>query len=437
MRAGAFAIMLWPAVCAAQPAAPPRMVFAHYMVAVPTYGGGSTVADYQREIRAAQAAGIDGFALNCGGWSLREPHYKQRALLIYQAALELATDFKLFLSADYCCGLTDEETRDMVETFRDHPNQLRVDGRPVLSTFAGGRHQTDFVNREFADERRIFYVPFYYPTPAAENPNPAQVGQVFADHPTLDGFFHFGAAGDPERIITANRLLAAKWLGAGKVFMCPVTPYYRGLGGNYRCFECRGFEGMADQWRCAIEVGATWVEIVTWNDWGEASYVVPFGDPPQTELWGGHWGPMLSHAGFLEASRHYIAWYKTGVEPAIDRDRLCYFHRLHPKTVPGRPRPDSPELARPAGADGLDDQVYVTAFLTSPATVVIHSGEKSQRYDCPAGVHHLSLPFAPGPQRFVLQRDGRTVIDHLGEHEISTDDAWGNFNYFSGAVVAE
>jgi hypothetical protein len=42
-----------------------RKVFAHYMVCIPTYGGSSTVADYQREIRAAQEAGIDGFALNC------------------------------------------------------------------------------------------------------------------------------------------------------------------------------------------------------------------------------------------------------------------------------------------------------------------------------------------------------------------------------------
>jgi hypothetical protein len=61
-----------------------RKVFAHFMVCIPTYGGASKVEDYQREIRAAQAAGIDGFALNCGGWTVRELHYKKRTRLIYQ-----------------------------------------------------------------------------------------------------------------------------------------------------------------------------------------------------------------------------------------------------------------------------------------------------------------------------------------------------------------
>ena len=68
-----------------------RQVFAHYMVCIPTFGARSGLAEYQEEIRAAQAAGIDGFALNCGGWSVREPHYKRRAQLIYQAAKDLGT----------------------------------------------------------------------------------------------------------------------------------------------------------------------------------------------------------------------------------------------------------------------------------------------------------------------------------------------------------
>lgn len=412
-----------------------RKVFAHYMVCIPTYGGSSKIEDYQREIRAAQAAGIDGFALNCGGWTLREPHYKKRSLLIYQAAKELGTDFKLFISADYAGSLSSDETRDMVETFRAHPNQFRYQGRPVLSTFGGRQAQTEFVRKEFTGNRAICYVPFYYPTPAAEMPRQAQVDQVFRDHGAeLDGFFHFGAAGTPDQITESNHLLAQKWLGAGKVFMASVTPYYRGLGGNYRVYDSRGFEGLAKQWEGAIRDHATWVEIVTWNDWGEASYVAPFGSAYDTALWDGHWGPLLSHAALLKASRYYIDWYKSGRPPKIEEDQIVYSFRTHAKSVPGIKKPGGPDasVARPGGADKLADEVFATLFLTAPARLTIHSGAAEMSFNAAAGVSHVSLPFAPGAQRFVLTRGSETVIDKTAEQAISATDASGNYNLFAG-----
>jgi len=73
-------------------------VFAHYMVCFAPYG--ERVEDYKREIQLAQAAGIDGFALNCGAWH-NEPHYPRRTKAIYRAAHELGTGFKLFFSVDF------------------------------------------------------------------------------------------------------------------------------------------------------------------------------------------------------------------------------------------------------------------------------------------------------------------------------------------------
>ncbi|MBM3501590.1 MAG: hypothetical protein FJX74_23290, partial [Armatimonadetes bacterium] len=237
-------------------ARPERGVFAHYMVCNPRAGGDAGVEDYMAEIRDAQAAGIDGFALNCGGWTRREPHYKQRTALIYEAARRLDTGFLLFISADYAGDLTLEETRDMVASFRDHPNQFRHDGKPVLSTFSGegadnnaGRELIAFLGREFPDgegARGVCFVPYYMPRPSiTELPDKSHADQVFDTFPGLDGFFYFGAAGTGDALAASNALLADKWVGAGRVYMASVTPYYRGLGGNYRCFETRGFESMA------------------------------------------------------------------------------------------------------------------------------------------------------------------------------------------------
>ncbi len=59
-----------------------KKVFAHYMVCCPTYG--ESIDSLKKEIKEAQAGGIDGFALNCGGWLTG--NYKAKALKIYDAA---------------------------------------------------------------------------------------------------------------------------------------------------------------------------------------------------------------------------------------------------------------------------------------------------------------------------------------------------------------
>jgi hypothetical protein len=117
-------------------------VFAHYMVCFAAQG--ERVQDYKREIQQAQTAGIDGFALNCGAWH-NEPHYPRRVKAIYQAAQELGTGFKLFFSVDFAGlkkhppGEFGSYVLDMVKTYGHHPNQFMVDGRTVVSTFAGGQ----------------------------------------------------------------------------------------------------------------------------------------------------------------------------------------------------------------------------------------------------------------------------------------------------------
>lgn len=407
-----------------------KMVFAHYMVALPTGGPKSTVDDFKTEISSAQNAGIDGFALNCGGWSILEPHYKERVLKIYQAAQELGTDFKLFISADFATKLTFDEFKDMVESFRNHPNQFRHDGKPVISTFDRKRNLTESVAAEFQGDKGIVFVPFYYPVPAVEIPDDAAIRSVLdADRP-LDGFFYFGAAGTPDQISDVIRRMARVWRGAGKIFMAPVTPYYRGKGKNNRVFETRGFEGMAKEWEAILESGADWVEITTWNDFGECSYIAPFGLPKENGLWRGDWGTVISHAGYLEANKYFIQWYKTGDRPDISSDSLCYFYRLHPKTL-------QTNIGKPRHGETLEDSIFVTAFLKAPGELTISCGQNEQTFNLRAGVSHVSLPMRIGRPRFSLERGGKGVLAAEGEYAISDENIWADYNYFSGFVKAQ
>ncbi|WP_342885205.1 endo-1,3-alpha-glucanase family glycosylhydrolase, partial [Staphylococcus gallinarum] len=69
--------------------------------------------DYVMEFRDAHQRGIDGFALNCGGWNRSEPLYRTRVLTMYRAAEQFGNNFKLFVSAD---GKAQDELEDIVHS---------------------------------------------------------------------------------------------------------------------------------------------------------------------------------------------------------------------------------------------------------------------------------------------------------------------------------
>jgi glucan endo-1,3-alpha-glucosidase len=113
---------------AAAPAA--KRVFAHYMVAWPRGGPNAGIDDYIAEFHDAQQRGIDGFALNCGGWNRSEPLYRARVMTMYRAAEQFGNGFRLFVSAD---GKAQDELDDIVHTTAGLPAQLKIDGKPVVS----------------------------------------------------------------------------------------------------------------------------------------------------------------------------------------------------------------------------------------------------------------------------------------------------------------
>src|SRR5665213_74705 len=406
----------------------PRAVFAHYMVCCPMTGGGVTTQDFAAEIEQAQAHGIDGFVLNCGSWD-KEPRYHAYGRLIFMAASNLGTGFKLFFSAD---GLPLDETIAMVAEFYNHPNMFRYRGKPVLSTYGGDDEWGKGLLKSLADMGKpISFVPFFFPKGPDKRFTTETIEQLIAENGYVDGFFFFGAGGQSDEIARLSKRIGQAWRRAGKLYMAPVTPYYCALApNNNRVFESRGFEGMAAQWEAAINVSAQWVDIVTWNDWGESTYVASFGPPSATELWEGAWGPRLSHEAYLAASTYYIRWFKTG-DRSIRTDKLYWFYRLAPHSQPGTIDRSTNAIGYPNGAIRLEDRVFASVFLTAPAHVNIASGDRRYTFALPAGVHHLNAKFADGPQRFSLVRNGQTLLKGDGAFPISENN-WSNFNYLSG-----
>ncbi|MGO8748042.1 MAG: endo-1,3-alpha-glucanase family glycosylhydrolase [Thermoguttaceae bacterium] len=392
-----------------------HFVFAHYMVCFAAQG--ERVEDYKREIREAQAAGIDGFALNCGAWH-DEPHYPRRTKSIYQAAEELGTGFNLFFSVDFAGlgrhppGEFESYVLDMVKTYGHHRSQFRVDGRTVVSTFAGEQGvewKKDILAPLKAAGYDVFLVPFFYPRPrVTELPDEATVRQHYrrwAD--VVDGMFYFGGAGTAPQIAASNAAYAKVLGEAGKTCMCSFSPMYWGAAQpDRRYYETCGGEGVELQWKSIIEYQPDWVEIVTWNDFSE-SYVCPVASSGQSVP--SYLTSRSSHAGYLELSRYYIEWYKTGRQPPL-KDALFWFYRVHPKdTVAVGDR-------RVTARHGpVADDLYVTTMLTARAELRVTSGGRKSVHPLSTGIQHLRIPFSCGAQHFAVYRDERSVLSGDGE----------------------
>lgn len=405
-------------------AASPHLVFAHYMVCFATYG--ESIDGYKREIQEAQAAGIDGFALNVGAWDDPQAYYKTRVSLMYNAAEQLATGFKLFFSVDFENA---SNTVAMVEQFAGRTNSFRYAGKLVLSSYghndvpAMGWTGVDWTNAIIGkltkDGYPVFFVPHFFPSPVQELPGYSDAQSILRKYGNLlDGLFLFVAAGLPPQLAQCNSNYTAAVHGVQKLSMASVAPHYWGcvqasLGRRY--FESDGGEGLALQWSSIITNQPDWVEIVTWNDWNESTYLCPIDDPSQY-FSGAQTPKRYCHGGYLELSKHYISWYKNGVEPPINHDALFCFYRTHSKTAVASNTNDLPVTWF---IGNVQDTSYSSVLLLAPASLEIRSGATATTNTLAGGLHHVRVPFSSGPQSFTLRRNGVQLLSIRGSDILS------------------
>ena len=450
-----------------------RTVFAHYMLANQDYVSSTAdsetvIASYQREIRQAQAIGIDGFALNAGGW-FKEPRYIRRASEMFEAAYRLHSNFKLMFSADMCCSNDAADVEDMVRRFansqRYSATYYQSNGRFVLTTFSGSRLGTAFWQRLRNDLEQgsnpsqreahvaltyVSEVPSNAPLPVmlvpaffwgGETPRKSDIEQALTDYThIIDGAFYWGIAGvpglgKPPDQIPSSQAYATALHRAGKLYMAPICLQFWGANKN-RYYEYSGFSGMRRLWMDAIDVThPDWVEIITWNDFIEGTYVSPIDDPAKYPLandLGNSAAPpstlrtFHSHRGATELLAFYIQWYKTGAQPAIHNDSVFWAYRtqLSPLSSKGT----QIKIYGP-----LATVLYVTANLTAPAVLRVSFGSDVKSLTLPAGSTDVEVPLLSGdPPSFDLIRAGRQLAHATGDDPVSATGPYPNLYYSTG-----
>ncbi|HEY3376748.1 MAG TPA: endo-1,3-alpha-glucanase family glycosylhydrolase [Armatimonadota bacterium] len=437
-------LMGFALTCSAQSAKTPKHpVFAHYMVCFAAYG--ENVEGYKREMREAQAAGIDGFALSEGAWH-NEPHYVRRTQMLFQAATELGTDFKFIFSLDLAT-LKPVYIPEILKTYVTHPNYYQYQGRPLVSTFSGqdGIDWKDILGKLKADGINICFLPFFYPRPnITERPSYPAVKEHFAKwNDTVDGYFYFGAAGTDEQLAACNASYVKAAREDKKLVMSSYTPFYWGaVQPGRRYFETRGGFGVERQWKSIIDTQPDFVEINTWNDFHE-SYLCPVENLGKLQRFLAR-PNRPCHAGYLELSKYFIQWYKTGEQPKITKDGLFYVYRVYPKAAlitPAKPVDGTTNVldtGKPVtGLFGdVQDALYLTTMLTAPAELRVTSGGTESRHPMAKGYANIQVPFHVGAQHFALYRNGKEVLTLDGEPIQAAPDHY-NFFPVTGFVYAK
>ena len=458
-----------------------KTVFAHYLVTNQDYQGDTDstqeakISAYEKEIQQAQAVGIDGFALDVGGW-LNQTYYIRYSAQMFEAAARLKSGFKLMFSADMCCGNGVNDVEDMVRRFvndaRYNAVYYKQNGRPVLTTFAGDSLGTSFwqqiksdlasgANPSTSTEStalaevsgapsnagvNIFLVPAFFW--GGELPAKSDIQNGYNQYANIiDGSFYWGIAGVPglgssPDQIPSSEAYAQVLHGAGKLYQAPVAPQFWGANAN-RYFEYSGYQGFRRLWTDAINTSKPdWVEIITWNDFIEGSYVSPIDDPnkypnanylntigvPSSTL-----GYFHSHVGFYDLLPFFIQWYKTGAQPAITKDRVFFAYRTQPAAY----NASTPSVANKYGP--VSDQIYITANLTAPATLKVTTGGRTAVLSLPAGSSDTQTPSLPGnAPTFELDRNGSSVGTGAGTDAIQAapqyNDYYDSTGDFSGAA---
>ena len=440
----------------------PKLAFAHYMMCNRSYGG--SVAGYKIDVCHAKSIGLDGFALNTGGWN--DSNYKHDIATMFEAAQAISPDgsFKLFFSADMT-GLSFPETVLMMQAYASHPNYLRVEDkiseletewRPVLSSWGGegggwaaakSNWQTLVLDPLKAVGIHVFFVPFFftvsedgksYYTPPTSDQTQAQIDNMLKG--LVDGVLYGESIDCPGLAQNAsNESFASQVKAAGLLTMAFVSPSYWGsrqISAGRRFMDHRGGEGLALQMESIVaNQNPDWIELFTWNDFDEHSYFSPIDDVNNywAELANKSLGFYHSHAGFWRLMRYLILRWKTGVFPVIKHDVLMYFYRTQDANLVPSADSFGPVTWRTTDDNSLVENIlYVTCLLAAPATLTLRNWDGGiQSVDLAAGLVHARFNIYWGGTFLDLVRNGSVVLTSAtcGIDHTATE---ANFGMFTG-----
>jgi glucan endo-1,3-alpha-glucosidase len=407
----------------------PHAVFAHLIIGIASQ---MTWDKWVTETRNAQAMGVDAWVLNIG----KDPYTDAQLDMAYNVAEQLG--FKCLLSFDMNWGTSywgpGDEGAVQAKTFQygSRASQFRYNGKIIVSSFNDDK-QPQFNWASF-DHNQIFVVPHIQQgsVPSRQgidgalnwNAWPSSFNEPISGPMTMDSD-HAYTDGLNGRAYIA---LISPWFFT----RWPNWPQGTGWAKNHLFVSDTLW---IDRWKQMLQLTPTFVEIYSWNDYGESTYIGSLiGQPTDDKA---YYAVGMPHDAWRAMAAPYIAAYKAGAsDVTITTEKLFYWYRVTPKGLDCGPDP-------PKGNTLPADNIYVSAFLKIPGEVFIGFKGRpgGQSFKAPAGVSTFSIPMPvdslPATPYASVSRGGKLAISSMkaNNRPITWDCAAGyNFNAVIGVV---
>lgn len=403
------------------------MVFAHYMIQFPPAN-----LDYTNDINLAKDAGFDAFAVD---YSDNAPSFATRLDILYNTAAKLG--FKVFITIDTTTMVDVDQVVNITNFYADSPAQAKdAAGNIFLSSFEvnppGWNWQTDVVNKIKVPVTLL----------------PGSLGQVGSDETSLPNrgagpftWVHPALSADQEKAV--DKTFADARDADNKVWMAGVAPwFFKRLSSDTNWLHAQDSNIYIDRWVELLKLKPNYIEVISWNDYGESHYIGPADTTPESELMQpdrpDYYG-NLDHSAFLKMTTIFIKTFKAGdttVTVTADEEDVFFFYRPQPvKNIPSDDAYPDNAWPLPENASSIEDNVYVVPFLSEPATIYLNSGGNTTSMDAPSflskGAVLFGSPAKMGSQVLTASRpiNGKT----LNKTGIDITDGG---NRYQGNVVA-
>jgi hypothetical protein len=353
----------------------------------PPSGGDQQLTDLETEVRQAKAGGLDGFTVDL--LSNRPSNYNYvRVQALLEAAHEVDPAFRILLMPDMASlrRIDQDAMATMIGDLAAAPSAYRLpDGRVVISPFKAEGRPPSWWSGVFTRLKDRYGISVaFVPT--------------FLDwRGNLDRFrsisYGYSAWGDRSPLANADIVVAAREAHIrGKLWMAPISVQdERPNQGVYD--EAENTTNLRTTWQAAINGGADWVQLTTWNDYSENT----------------SFAPSVHHGWtFLDLSFLYLTRWKTGAMPPVRSDVLYLTHRTQfTSAQPSYPQTKLMHLRD--NSSPSRDEVEVVSVLQAPSTLSITIGGAVQTFDAPAGLSVHTVPLALGAVSAVAERGDAPV----------------------------
>ncbi|EEH33153.2 alpha-1,3-glucanase [Paracoccidioides lutzii Pb01] len=431
-----------------------KTVFAHFIVG---NAAGMTTVDWKSDIELAKAASIDGFVLNIGPQDSYTYEVLQRA---YTVAAEVG-DFALFLSFDYLTGgpWSIDRVIQLINSFQYLPAQFKYNDKPVVTTFEGVNNIYDWIS--IKEATGCYFIPTW------TSLGPSGLNRVLD---IIDGGSSWDAWPNGANPKSRKADDAYRKVLGPKTYMMPVSAwFYTSLPQWGKNWLWRGDDLWFMRWQQVITLQPEIVQILTWNDYGESSYIGPIhknGIPDGAA----EYVDGKPHDGWRALLPHFIAAYKMNgrtisqynkqekanscklvarskilcpVKSQQPADIITFWYRVNPGMAgsaggtTGNDANHGQQTLSPTEVS--EDKVFVTVFAQRPSTIFVQIGEWPEiMVQLSSGLQHFNVPYGSfrGQVKITLWRDGKMLVKTTGP-EITDSCVNGkvNWNAFVGSSL--